>query len=87
MIQAMMPSPTANIDALERALEALEGLTTEHDAIVEHARTLARDIDSGESDSKTHGEYRQVLKMLLEVGRKRDIDAFERVLRELRGEA
>lgn len=76
-----------NLNALERTIGALEGLTSEHDALVEHARTLAREIDTGDSsDSKTHGEYRQVLKMLLEVGKKPDLDAFGEILKLIKGE-
>lgn len=77
-----------NAAALETMITALEGLTHEHQGIIEQARTLARAIDGvGGFEAKIHGEYRQVLNKLLEVGRKRDLDAFERVLRELRGEA
>lgn len=76
----------SNTAALERTIEALEGLTDEHEAVVEQARTLATQIDAGDSDSKLHGEYRQVLKILLEAGKKKDIDAFERLLREFKGE-
>lgn len=76
-----------NAAALERALTALEGLTPEHAAIVEHARTLARQIDRDLLGSdKLHSEYRQVCKNLLDLGRKKDLDAFEKLLRELRGE-
>lgn len=75
-----------NVQALETTIDALQGLTEEHRAIVEQARTLARLMDYDSTDSKLHGEYRQTLKTLLEVGRKRDVDAFERVLRELKGE-
>ena len=76
----------ANLEALERTIEALEGLTDEHAALVEHARTLARAIDTGESDAKEHGEYRQVLKVLLEVGKKQELDAFAEILRLMKGE-
>ena len=76
----------ANLAALERSIEALEGLTEEHDALVEHARTLATQIDAGEGDAKQHGEYRQVLKMLLDVGKKQQLDAFAEILKLMRGE-
>lgn len=76
----------SNSAALERTIEALEGLSDQHDAVVEQARTLASEIDAGDNDSKLHGEYRQVLKLLLEAGKKKDVDAFERLLRELKGE-
>jgi hypothetical protein len=74
----------ANANALETTIKALEGLTPEHTAIVEQARTLARSIDSGIADSKTHGEYRQLLKVLLDVGRKGEVNAFEELLKQLR---
>jgi glutamine amidotransferase PdxT len=76
----------ANVEALEIAIAALDGLTNEHAAIVEHARTLARAIDGGESvDVKLHGEYRQVCKVLIEVGKKRDLDEAAKILERLRG--
>lgn len=82
-----MVSVGDNQQALEKTITALEGLSDEHAALIEHARTLATEIDVGdESDAKTHSEYRQVLKMLLDVGKKKGIDNFERLLRELRGE-
>jgi hypothetical protein len=76
-----------NEDALERSIAALEGLTDAHAAIVEQARTLARSIDTGNEnvDSKMHGEYRQVLKVLFEVGKKQGLDDFAKLLLELRG--
>jgi hypothetical protein len=79
----------ANAAALERTIEALEGLTSEHDALVEHARTLAKLLDTatGALESKLHGEYRQALAKLLEVGKRKDVDAFEKVLSALRGDA
>ncbi len=76
----------SNAAALEVALEALEGLTDEHVAIVEHARTLARLIDQYPTEVKLHGEYRQVTAKLLEVGKAKEVDAFEKLLKELRGE-
>ena len=77
---------STNSKALETTIDALEGLTAEHAALVQHARTLAASLDAGAEDVKTHGEYRQVVKALLEAGKKKDVDAFERLLRELKGE-
>lgn len=77
----------ANADALEKTIGALQGLTDEHAALVEHARTLADLLDLGGAlESKLHGEYRQVLARLELVGKKKDIDAFEQLLQKLRGD-
>lgn len=73
-----------NEDALEKTIVALEGLTDEHAALIEQARTLARTLDVGDADdSKLHGEYRQVLKMLMELGKKQEVDAFVEALKKL----
>lgn len=80
---------TGNIEALEKSIAALEGLTDEHAALVEQARTLALHLDCGAGvvdPSKLHGEYRQVLKMLFEAGKKRGLDDFAKLLQELRGD-
>jgi hypothetical protein len=76
----------SNAEALESAITALQGLGDEHAAIIAHARTLAREIDLEPSEAKLHGEYRQVLKMLYEAGATREVDAFERLLTQLRGD-
>jgi hypothetical protein len=75
-----------NTAALERTIKALAGLNSEHDALIEHARTLALTIDSlngAPLDTKLHGEYRQVLKTLLDVGKAQEVDAFAEALRKL----
>lgn len=79
-----MRAASDNVAALETALSALDGLNDEHAAIIEHARTLAREIDEAEiADMRVHSEYRQVLRTLLEVGKKQEVDVFERILEEL----
>lgn len=77
----------ANGAALEKTIAALEGLSDSHAAVIEQARTLAREIDAGDQDAKKHGEYRQVIKILLEVGKKTEIGAFERLMREIKNAA
>lgn len=75
---------TSNRRALARTLKALTGLGREHDALVEHAKTLADLVDAFPYEVKLHSEYREALKRLGEAGQAQDEDEWERVKAEMR---
>lgn len=74
-----------NANAAEVTLAALEGrIRPEHDALVQLVRTMAAGIDANPGNAAYAKEYREALRVLLEVAEPNDDDGGDDLIAALR---